>query len=174
MGRTLRLELQSCFLSDWEAAGLLKQHQAKTNGRRETIMAQITMTHAEYLKECTDWKISAIWSTLASIELNFLPAMLLACICYYPFVCCGGPTVSSKQACIHSVLTHGNSTSGGAEPFACKCGWGRWAFRAGVSFLCLYAALAARRTWTTTDPLGMIQDMQKDRVVVMEKVYHLD
>lgn len=118
MGRTLRLELQSCFLSDWEAAGLLKQHQAKTSGRRETIMAQITMTYAEYLKECTDWKISAIWSTLASIELNFLPAMLLACICYYPFVCCGGPTVSSEQACVRSVLTHRNSTSGGAEPFA--------------------------------------------------------
>lgn len=49
------------------------------------------MTYAEYLRECTEWKISAIWSAMASGELNFLPARLLACICYYPFVCCGGP-----------------------------------------------------------------------------------
>lgn len=124
----------------------------KASDRRGITTTQITMTFAEYLTECTKWKTSAIWSTMVSGELNFLPARLLVCVCYYPFVCCGGPAGQVPASSLAPVSQRCRQRGCPALPHGCRlaCGLGTggpWprrygrgiqACREGLSSCCIF------------------------------------
>ena len=148
--------------------------------RRGIITTHTAVTYAEYLRECTEWKISAIWSTMASTELIFLPARLLACIRYCPSAwrgaCMGrawaAPSV--PRAGRHQPVppvplaksvpspSHGcclTAAPGMGGPWPCRYSQGIQQCRAGVIFLlCIRTALAERRTldhgWSLRCNLG--------------------